>query len=292
LLHELLRGLSLQTADRATFEVLVCDDGSTEALNGVVASFQASLPHLRHLRQKNQGPAAARNMGIAEARSGIVIFLDSDVLPGESVVAGLTHALDANPDWQGAEAKLQPVGGENTGAWDAPQSDGGGHYHTAGIAYRRGVLEHVGGFDEGFTRAACEDVELAVQILLHGTIGFVPEAVVYHPRRRRTVASCWSARRNWRFVQILACRYGFLGWPDNRTSMPRIRTAICAALTLPVGKTLSALKCLPASPRGALQGVVLAAVDWLAGLSMLPTILLASVPPRRSRFLEHRPRTP
>ncbi len=32
--------------------------------------------------------------------------------------------------------------------------------------------------DENFTRAACEDVELAVRMLLHGEIGFVPTAIV------------------------------------------------------------------------------------------------------------------
>jgi len=198
--------------------------------------------------------------------------------------AALTEALERNAKWQGAEAQLVPMGGKTTALWEAPRSDAGGHYHTAGIAYRKAVLEVVGGLDEGFSRAACEDVELAVQVLPHGPIGFVPEAVVRHPRRRRTVATTWKARRNWRFVQILACRHGFVAWPRHTTRWPRLETALCAAVKLPIGRGISALKSMSQSPADGLAGLGLAVVDCFAGLSMVPTILFAPAPARRSRF--------
>lgn len=288
LLRAVLDGLTKQTISRSAFEVLVCDDGSTECLDPAIAAFADSLPRLRHLKQLNQGPAAARNLGIVHAASDIVLFLDSDVVPGERVVEGLVNGLAAHPDWQGAEAKLQPIGGQDSFGWDAPRSDNGGHYHTAGIAYRKAVLQEIGGLDENFSRAACEDVELAVLVLQHGPIGFVPEAVVYHPRRRRTAASCWKARKNWRYVQMLARRYGFLGWPDNPTSFPRLRTAVCAIATLPAGKFLDALRRLPTAPSDTLRGLGLALIDWVGGIVMLPTILFARLPPRRSRLLDAR----
>lgn len=288
LLRAVLDGLTKQTISPNEFEVLVCDDGSTESLAPTVAQFVGFLPRLRHLTQPNQGPAAARNLGIAHAAGDVVLFLDSDVVPGERVVEGLINGLAVHPDWQGAEAKLQPIGGQDSFGWDAPRSDNGGHYHTAGIAYRKAVLEKIGGLDENFSRAACEDVELAFRVLQHGSIGFVPEAVVYHPRRRRTAASCWKARKNWRYVQLLACRHGFLGWPGNTTSFPRLRTALCAIATLPAGKSLDALKRLPTAPGDTLRGLGLAFVDWVGGVVMLPTILCAPLPPRRSRLLDAR----
>lgn len=284
LLRAVLEGLAAQTMDKAAFEVLVCDDGSTEPLDAVVDGFRAALPRLRHLRQPNQGPAAARNLGIEHATSAIVLFLDSDVLPEPDVVRALTEALERNTTWQGAEAQLVPVGGKTTILWEAPRSESGGHYHTAGIAYRKSILEVVGGLDEGFSRAACEDVELAFQVLPHGPIGFVPEAVVRHPRRRRTVATTWKARRNWRFVQILACRHGFVAWPRHTTRWPRLETALCAAVKLPIGRGLSALKSIGQSPADGIAGLGLAVVDCFAGLSMVPTILFAAAPERRSRF--------
>lgn len=282
LLREVLSGLAQQDVPLESFEVLVCDDGSTESLNSVVSEFEGTLPNLRHLNQKNQGPAAARNLGIMNSVSDVVLFVDSDVVLGSAVVSGLTEALETNPDWVGAEAKLEPVGGEDTLGWDAPRTDTGGHYHTAGIAYRRSILEAVGGMDENFSRAACEDVELAVQMLRHGEIGFVPTAIVYHPRRRRTASSCWKARKNWRYVQILACRYGFLSWPGNLTNFPRIRTAVAAAITLPLGRLRRAILFFGAAPVEALRGIGLSAIDCAAGLSMLPTIFMGNVPDRRS----------
>lgn len=285
LLRAVLAGLSRQTVPSGTFEVLVCDDGSTEPLEDVITEFCGTLPRLRHLTQPNQGPATARNLGIVHARGDVIVFLDSDVLPEPGLLAGLTTALADHPEWQGAEARLEPINGRDSLLWDAPRSTSGGHYHTAAIAYRRSVLQAVGGLDEGFSRAACEDVELAVQVLQHGPIGFVPEAVVYHPRRRRTMRSCWNARRHWRYVKILACRHGFLAFPTNRTRWPRLRTALSAAVTLPIGRARRALASLPSAPADSLQGLALVVVDWAAGLSMVPAILLEPVPPRRCRVI-------
>ena len=282
LLRGVLEGLCVQSVPVDAFEVLVCDDGSEEDLEGVTRDFVLSLPHLRVLRQENRGPASARNLGIREATSAVVLFLDSDVLPGESVIEGLVHALRTHPDWQGVEARLEPVGGRDTVCWDGPRSRAGGHYHTAGVAYRKAVLLRVGGMDENFTRAACEDVELAVRVMEHGPIGFVPAAVVRHPRRRRTAGSCWRARRNWRFVQILACRYNILSWPENKTEFPRLRTAVAAALTLPLGRLRRAIASVSRSPVDGLRGVGLSAVDWLGGFVMLPTIFLGTTPRRLS----------
>jgi glycosyltransferase involved in cell wall biosynthesis len=285
LLRAVLQGLVAQTINRTAFEVLVCNDGSSEPLDAVVEGFRAALPGLQHLHQRNQGPAAARNLGIEHATAPIVLFLDSDVLPEPNVVRALTEALEKHSDWQGAEARLVPIGGSGTVVWEAPGSDSGGHYHTAGIAYRKSVLEAVGGLDEGFSMAACEDVELAFHVLRHGPIGFVPGAVVLHPRRRRTVASTWKARRNWRFVQIMACRHGFVAWPQHRTRWPRLETALCAAVKVPIGRTMSALKSIGKSPADGLAGLGLAVVGTVAGWSMVPTILFAPAPARRSRFL-------
>lgn len=76
LLKECLQSLSNQSFK--AFEVLVCDDGSTDNTAEVVKSFLGQLD-VRHLVQENSGgPAAPRNLGIAHAKHDWICFLDSD----------------------------------------------------------------------------------------------------------------------------------------------------------------------------------------------------------------------
>src|SRR6201998_3148699 len=59
------------------FEVLVINDGSpdTEALE---AGLRPYFERIVYLKQDNRGPAAARNLGIQQARGEYIAFLDSD----------------------------------------------------------------------------------------------------------------------------------------------------------------------------------------------------------------------
>ena len=58
-------------------EVIVVDDGSTDDTLQTLASYG---DRIRVLRQKNSGPAVARNLGIAEATGKYIAILDSDDL--------------------------------------------------------------------------------------------------------------------------------------------------------------------------------------------------------------------
>ncbi len=56
-------------------EIIVIDDGSTDGSVGVLGGFEGAISiH----RQENQGPAAARNHGLARATGELIAFLDAD----------------------------------------------------------------------------------------------------------------------------------------------------------------------------------------------------------------------
>ena len=58
-------------------EVIVVDDGSTDDTAAIVAAYG---DRVRYVPQRNAGPAAARNAGLALAQGAFVQFMDSDDL--------------------------------------------------------------------------------------------------------------------------------------------------------------------------------------------------------------------
>lgn len=69
---------SLQEQSFKNFEVLVCDDGSTDNTFTVVEEFKDVL-NLNYIKDVNfGGPAKPRNNGLKQAKGEIIAFLDSD----------------------------------------------------------------------------------------------------------------------------------------------------------------------------------------------------------------------
>jgi len=66
---------SALTQATAVAEILVVDDGSSDASAAVAEAFGAPV---RVIRRPPEGPVAARNCGVGEARGTLIGFLDSD----------------------------------------------------------------------------------------------------------------------------------------------------------------------------------------------------------------------
>jgi GT2 family glycosyltransferase len=76
-------------------EILLVDNASTD---GSVAFVETGFPNVRIIRlDRNDGPGAARNAGVAAARTELVLFVDNDVVPEPGCARRLAEALAANP---------------------------------------------------------------------------------------------------------------------------------------------------------------------------------------------------
>ncbi len=92
-LGEALESVSSQTV--AAVDIVVVDDGSTDATAAVAAGFG---PPVRCVSQPNAGIGAARNRGIEAVGGDAVLMLDADDLMTPSSLAARAAVLAARPD--------------------------------------------------------------------------------------------------------------------------------------------------------------------------------------------------
>lgn len=80
-LRRSLDSLVQQDLPKDDYEVLVCDDGSSEDTFSLVCEYQDRL-HIIYQFQEDQGfrAAAARNMGIRKAKGDICVFIDNGII--------------------------------------------------------------------------------------------------------------------------------------------------------------------------------------------------------------------
>lgn len=187
-----MRSVLMQT--RSDFELLVVDDGSTDATAERVEGL-AGDPRVRLLRQENSGVATARNSGIAAARGRFVSFLDSDDLWLPSYLETMGDALDANDDaglaftdawvWDEhvrrfARQTIMVTGNPPVVVPDDPRELFrlllAGNFVYTSATVRRSVLAEVGGFNGAVSPA--EDWELWLRVAAHGHRAVRPAGVL------------------------------------------------------------------------------------------------------------------
>ena len=69
---------SVQNQTIKNLEIICVDDGSTDESASIIQQYAREDNRIVLLRQENQGPGAARNRGIREAKGKYVAFLDAD----------------------------------------------------------------------------------------------------------------------------------------------------------------------------------------------------------------------
>ena len=179
-------------AQTVPVEVIVVDDGSTDDSVQQIRRFGRRV---QLVTQPNAGQAAAMNRGLAESRSEVVIFLDSDDLLVRHAAHAASDALRdpsvAKAHWRMTEidatgrptGRLVPAQGLSAGNLrDRILCDGPEAYHwppTSGNAWRRSALARVMPIPPEPFRV-CPDVYLAAVAPLLGSIRTVGEPL-----------SCW-----------------------------------------------------------------------------------------------------
>jgi glycosyltransferase involved in cell wall biosynthesis len=164
---------SVLDQDHRPIEIVVVDDGSSDASAEIATAFD----HVVLLRQRNGGPAAARNAGVDRSSGELITFLDADDLMTRERLTSQVRHLRAHPEvgcvLMNQEVVLEP--GMSLPGWvtpfDEPDEVVAGLIITAMI--RRETFLAVGGFDASYR--LCEDVDLMFRIREAGVeMAFLP----------------------------------------------------------------------------------------------------------------------
>ncbi|MBB5987750.1 glycosyltransferase family 2 protein [Sphingobium lignivorans] len=99
-----------------SWELLVVDNGSTDATPEVIERFAGRLP-IRRVWQPVAGLSNARNAGVAESKGDYVLWTDDDVLVDENWLAAWSRAFRERPGDAVFGGRTEPVFEEPREPW-------------------------------------------------------------------------------------------------------------------------------------------------------------------------------
>ena len=200
----LLSGLASQQATTlGGVEFVFVDNGSTDAGPSLVDA--AALPASRIVAEEKRGVSAVRNRGLAVARGGVVVCIDSDCIPSRRWLRELVAPF-SDPSVHlaaGSLASFPPQTGAQRFAARHGMNDGQRTLEMAlpfangrNVAVRRTSALAVGGWPEDMVQG--EDIEFSTRVMAHFgcAIEYRERALVYH-RDRESDDELWAQARGY-----------------------------------------------------------------------------------------------
>lgn len=194
-LRTCLEAIRASAGRAGSVEVIVVDDASPGGEVRRVAEQHADA--VLEIADGPRGPAHARNVGAARARSPYLAFVDADVVVRPGTLDGFRAWLDAEPDVGavfGAYDTDPPAPGVVSRVrnlqhhWVHARHGGEAETFWAGCgAVRKAAFEAVGGFDgRRYPRPEIEDIELGHRLRDAGW------RIVLDPSLQATHLKAWS----------------------------------------------------------------------------------------------------
>ena len=193
---------SLAALDYPDYEVIVVNDGSTDATPAIARRYRG----VRVIDTPPGGLSVARNVALAHAAGDIVAYTDADVrahpqwltylvqpfLEGDVAGAGGPNVAPPDDPWL-AQCVARAPGAPTHVMLDDVIAE---HVPGCNMAFRREALLALGGFNPIFGCAA-DDVDVCWRFQAVGAeIGFAPAALVWH-HHRSSVRAYWRQQFNY-----------------------------------------------------------------------------------------------
>ena len=210
-LRRLLAALERQTVPRELFEVVIGDDGSTDA---DVAELASGDGHVRVLPGPPLNSYAARNRAVRASRAPALAFCDADCIPKRDWLEAGLAALHGADLIAGEIRYLIP---ERPTVWTLVEVDtykdherqvAASNAETCNLFVRREVYDRIGGFDDSLPEHG--DFDFVQRGVAAGAaLRYEPRALVEHPTRDRArpfLRSVWIYSRWYAAREVRARR--------------------------------------------------------------------------------------
>ncbi|WEK40934.1 MAG: methyltransferase domain-containing protein [Candidatus Brevundimonas colombiensis] len=194
----------LESAPAYSFEIIVADDRSSDATDWVIPSIGGVVRHVRHA--ENLGFLRNCNAAARFAGGEYIVLLNNDTIVFPGWLDHLIEAMDADErigfigsKLLNGDGTLQEAGGifwADGSAWNYGRDSDSllpefnylkdtDYVSGASIALPSAVWSRLGGFDEAFSPAYCEDSDIAFRVRQTGlrTVYQPLSALVHHEGR-------------------------------------------------------------------------------------------------------------
>ncbi len=172
----------------SNWELIICDDGSTDNTADVIKRFDRN--RIRYLSLPKSGAAAARNRGLARARGDLIAYLDSDNCWHPSFLSRLVLALLERPgsssarssyiDYQVDREGVNSIKDYSAKPFDHERLLMKNFIDLNTFVHRRELYDCFGGFDDRLTRR--QDYDLIIKYTWLRDPLFVEEPLALYQR--------------------------------------------------------------------------------------------------------------
>jgi GT2 family glycosyltransferase len=190
------------------WELIIVDNSSSDGTQDFLSTLPRQFGRARFMTafESKRGSYAARNEGLRLAQGDIIAFTDDDCYVVKNYIDAIYSAFHKDPKigfiggrillYDQRDLRMTIEESHEHRSFKPRTFIGAGAVQGCNMAFRREILDRIGGFDENFLSGG--DIDAVASALWAGIPGaYDPEVTVYHHHGRQTEADAIDLLRRY-----------------------------------------------------------------------------------------------